>query len=69
MTRYLVVYRLLNTMSGKAQSWRKSVLTLKLYLIIVKSIVKFLMTNTVLKEAGKVVLPIFVNQFRIIYYI
>ena len=52
-------------MSGKARSWRKSVLTLNHYLMIMKSIVKFLWTNTALKEAGKVVLPIFVNQIRI----
>ena len=38
----------------------KSVLTLRLYLMLVQSTVKFLLTNMVLKEAGKIILTIFV---------
>ena len=52
----------LSATSGKAQSWRKSVLTLRLYLMLVKSTMKFLLTNMVLKEAGKIILTIFVIQ-------
>ena len=52
-------------MSGKAQSWRKSVLTLQFYLMPVKSTVKFLLTNMVSQEAGKVLLPISVIQIRV----
>ena len=57
-------------MSGKAQSWRKSVLTLQLYLMLVKLTVKFILTNMVLKEAGKVILPIFIIQvhYTCIYF-
>ena len=51
----------LSAMSGKALIWRKSVLTLQLYLMLVKSTVKFILTNMVLKEA-EVILPIFVIQ-------
>ena len=54
-----------SVVSGKAQSWRKSVLTLQLYLMLVKSTMKFLLTNMVLKEAGEVFLPIFVIHVRI----
>ena len=45
--------------------WRKSLLTLQLYLMLVKSTVKFILTNMILKEAGKVILPIFVIQVHI----
>ena len=56
----------MSAISEKAQSWRKSVFTLQLYFMPVKSTAKFVLTNMVLKEVGTVILPIFVIQIRVL---